>query len=130
MLFRILADLVVALHMAFIVFVVLGGLLVLWRPRLAVLHLPAALWGLFVELTSGLCPLTPLEQQLRLQANQQGYVGGFIEHYLLSVIYPSGLTYRLQLLFAAAVLSINAAVYAMVFLRMRRRNLQQASRER
>ena len=116
---RVLADLVVVLHGAFIVFVVAGGLLVLcwrWAPAL---HLPAALWGVFVELTGRACPLTPLENSLRRAAGDAGYAGGFIEHYLLPVIYPAALTPRVQLVLAAGVVVANALVYAVVWRRRR-----------
>ena len=108
------ADLVVLLHFAFILFVVLGGLLVLRWPKLAWLHLPAAAWGVAIELRGGICPLTPLENALRRAAGEAGYGGGFIEHYLLPIIYPAALTRDIQLLLGLAVLLLNLAVYAWV----------------
>ncbi len=88
----VIADVLVVLHFAFIVFVVLGGLLV-WRwRRVAWLHVPAALWGAAIEFVSGVCPLTPLENQWRVQAGESGYPHSFIEQYLAPLIYPAGLT--------------------------------------
>lgn len=111
MVFRWLADLTVGLHLAFVVFVVLGGLVALRRPRAAWLHLPAALWGILVEYAGWICPLTPLEQWLRLLAGEAGYGGGFVEHYLLPVLYPAGLGRPSQWLLGTLVLAINVAVY-------------------
>ena len=106
-----MADLVVTLHFAFVLFVLLGGLLVLRWPWLAVLHLPAAIWGALIEFAGWVCPLTPLEQSLRLQAGEQGYSGSFVEHYLLPVLYPSGLTRNIQLVLGSLVIIINLGVY-------------------
>lgn len=111
MIFRWLADLVVGLHLFFVTFVVLGGLLALRRPRLAWLHLPAALWGILIEYAGWICPLTPLENWLRLRAGQSGYAGGFVEHYLLPVLYPAGLDRPTQWLLGTLILGINGAVY-------------------
>ena len=117
---RLLADTVVAVHLAFIAFVVVGGLLVLWRRWWAVLHLPAVAWGAWTEFTGTLCPLTPWEQALRRQAGEAGYAGGFVEHYIVPLIYPAALTPRLQLALGAFVLLLNAAIYAAVWRRQRR----------
>ena len=114
MAFRLAADAVVLVHLLFILFVLFGGLLVLrWRWVMA-LHLPAVAWGAAVEFLHLYCPLTPLENQLRQAAGQQGYDGGFIEHYLIPLIYPRGLTAEMQLGFGAVVLVLNIAVYAYV----------------
>lgn len=121
MLFRVLADLVVVVHLAFVIFVVLGGLLVLRWPRVMWLHLPAAAWGVWIELSGGICPLTPLEKSLRRSGGLAGYSGGFVERYLLGVLYPQGLTREIQFGLAALVLLVNAAVYGWVLLRWRRR---------
>lgn len=107
----VLADLVVLLHLAFILFVMLGGLLVLRRRRLMWLHLPVVVWGAAIEFVGWICPLTPLENRLRAAAGEAGYSGGFIEHYLIPLIYPAGLTRELQWLLGALVLLVNAAVY-------------------
>ena len=107
----VLADLVVLLHLAFILFVMLGGLLVLRRRRLMWLHLPVVAWGAAIEFVGWVCPLTPLENHLRAAAGEAGYSGGFVEHYLIPLIYPEGLTRELQWLLGALVLLVNAAVY-------------------
>jgi hypothetical protein len=117
---RLLADALVAVHVAFIVFVVAGGLLALRHRGWAALHLPAVLWGAFAELTGTVCPLTPLENALRRRAGEAGYPGGFVEHYLIPLIYPEALTSRTQVLLGLAVLAINAIVYALVWRSWRR----------
>ncbi len=119
--FRLLADLVVGLHFLFVLFVVLGGLMLLRWPRLAWIHLPAALWGSMIELGGWICPLTPLENLLRTRAGEAGYQGGFIEHYILPVLYPGNLTRGIQLVLGAAVIVINLSVYAVVLWRARTR---------
>ena len=117
MIWRLLADATVLVHLAFIVFAVLGGFLVLRRPRLGYLHLPAALWVAWLELTSATCPLTGLENNLRARAGQAGYSEGFIDHYLLPLIYPTGLTSEVQTVLGLAVIVINVAIYVIVFRR-------------
>jgi uncharacterized protein DUF2784 len=114
-----LADLLVVLHLLFVAFVGLGGLLVLRWARVAWLHLPAALWGMGIELTGRICPLTPLEQELRRRAGESAYQGDFVSHYLLPVLYPRGLTRGSQLVLAALVLGINLAIYSVVLRRRR-----------
>lgn len=108
---RLLADGLVVFHFLFIVFVLFGGLLVVRYPRLAWLHLPAVAWGAVTELTGWICPLTPWEQELRRKAGQSGYAGGFIEHYLIPVIYPAGLTPTIQVVLGVVVVAVNAGVY-------------------
>jgi hypothetical protein len=120
MLYNAVANGVLLLHAAFIVFVLLGGLLALRWHMLPWLHLPSVLWVILIELNGWICPLTPLENRLRESAGMQGYSGGFIEHYLLPLIYPPGLTPGLQAVFAAVVAGINIAVYGLLW-RMRRR---------
>lgn len=117
MLYRFAADALVLFHLLFIVFVLFGGLLVFFRPWLALLHLPAAAWGMSVEFFRLYCPLTPLENHLRRAAGQQGYDGGFIEHYLIALIYPAGLTPSMQLWMGGLVLLINLSVYVALLLR-------------
>ncbi|MDP3938192.1 MAG: DUF2784 domain-containing protein [Deltaproteobacteria bacterium] len=120
MVYHTLAGLVVVLHLAFIIFVVVGGLLALcwhWAP---LVHLPAALWGVFIEVSGGVCPLTPLENALRRAAGASGYSGGFIEHYLVPTIYPVALSHPVQLLLASLVVLANALVYWFVWRRYRR----------
>jgi hypothetical protein len=119
-LFSWLADLAVLLHALFILFVVGGGFLVLRWPRLAWLQLPAALWGGVVELTSGLCPLTDLELYWRRLGGESGYSGSFIEHYLEPLIYPAGLTVRLQIAMGVGVLLLNGAIYLTLWRRRSR----------
>jgi hypothetical protein len=114
---RIAADAVLALHLAFVLFVLLGGLLVLRAPGFAWVHLPALAWGAFIEFTGGICPLTPLEVALRQAAGDAGYAGDFLEHYIVAILYPDGLTRDLQVLFGAAVLLVNVAIYAAVLRR-------------
>ncbi|MEK1907265.1 MAG: DUF2784 domain-containing protein [Pseudomonas sp.] len=111
MIWRLAADAVVLVHLLFIVFVLFGGLLVLRWRWLALLHLPAAAWGVAVELLHLYCPLTPLENQLRQAAGEGGYSGGFVEHYLIPLIYPAGLTAQTQLWLGGVVLLVNLAIY-------------------
>ena len=118
---RLLADALVVAHLVFIVFVVAGGLIVLRWPRVAWLHLPAVAWGIYAEATATVCPLTPLENLWRRQAGDAGYAGGFVEHYLVSLIYPAGLTPRLQLAIAAFVTLVNLVIYAAVWRNRRKR---------
>jgi hypothetical protein len=117
--YRMLADGVLLLHLAFILFVTLGGLLVLRRPRLAWVHLPAVLWGVAIEFFGWICPLTPLENTLRRLAGEAGYGGGFIQHYLLPLIYPGALTRELQWGLGFAVLALNAVFYTLLWRRAR-----------
>lgn len=115
-----LASIVLALHGAFVLFVVAGGALALRWPRAAWVHLPAVAWGAGIELAGGICPLTPLENRLRALAGQAGYDGGFVEHYLLAWLYPDGLTREIQVALGLAVVVLNVAVYATVWMRSRR----------
>ena len=101
------------------VFVVLGGLLVLRWPRIAYLHVPTAIYGAAIELFGWVCPLTPLENSLRREAGQAGYSGGFIEHYILPILYPSALTREIQLLLGLLVVAFNVGIYAYVVRRRR-----------
>lgn len=115
MFFRLAAEGVLLLHLAFIVFVVLGAALAARWPWLLVVHAPAAAWGFFVELTGRVCPLTYAENYLRIKSGEAGYSDSFIEHYLLAVIYPAGLTRGIQLVLAAVVVAVNLAIYGWVF---------------
>jgi hypothetical protein len=117
MAYRILADLVVGVHALFVVFVVAGGLLALRWPWAAAVHLPAAVWGTLIEFRGWICPLTPLEKSLRASAGQAGYAGGFIEHYLLPVLYPAGLTPGVQLVLGSLVIAVNVVVYGFLLRR-------------
>ncbi len=116
----VLADGVLLVHALFVVFVAAGGLLALRWIGVAWLHLPCALWGVWIEFTGGICPLTPLENGLRIRAGQLGYDGGFIEHYVTSVLYPEGLTRELQFALGASVLVVNAVIYGIALTRRRR----------
>lgn len=121
MLAALAADLVALLHLGFILFVGLGVLLVLRWPALAFAHLPAAAWGIVIELHGGIpCPLTPLEKALRRTAGESGYPGGFIDHYLMALIYPPGLTRGMQIGLGVGVLAVNLIGYAVLVARRRR----------
>ena len=110
-LFRAAADLVVAVHAAFVVFVVLGALLVVRRPRLVWVHAPAAVWGVFIEFLGWICPLTPLENYLRQRGGASAYQGEFIEHYILPVLYPAHLTRNHQIWLGSLAVVINILLY-------------------
>ncbi len=116
---RVLADLLVVIHGLVILFILLGGVLALWRRWVAWVHLPFAAWGVLVEAMGWICPLTPLENRLRRAAGSGGYEGGFIEHYLIPMIYPSGLTAEIQLGLAILVVIVNVGVYSIVLFRWR-----------
>ena len=124
MFYRVLADVVLLFLLAFILFVVLGSLLV-WRfPRLAWLHLPAVMWAGLVEISGRVCPLTPLENHLRRLSGEAGYHGGFIEHYLLPIVYPDAVQGAAgrgwQVALGVTLVAGNAGLYALLLLRRRR----------
>ena len=119
---RALADATVVLHLGFVLFVVLGGLIVARWRRVAWVHVPAACWGAWIEFADWVCPLTPLENWLREQGAGTAYSSSFIEHYLLSVLYPESLSRELQWVLGGAVLVINAVVYVIVLRRGVRRS--------
>jgi hypothetical protein len=121
MAYSTLANAVLIIHLAFVVFVALGGLLVLRRRSLAWVHLPAALWGILIEYADWVCPLTPLENVLRRRAGETGYTGGFIEQYLMALLYPGGLTRRMQIGLGTVALVINVAVYVRLWILTHRR---------
>ena len=121
---RVLADVTVVVHLLFVAFVVLGGLLVLRWPAAAWLHLPAAAWGAWVELAGWVCPLTPLENWLRREGGEPAYTSGFVEHYVLPLLYPVSLPREVQLALGASVLLVNALIYAVV---LRRRGRARAA---
>ena len=112
MLYRLLADLVLVVHAAFVAVVMLGGVAVLRWPRMAWWHLPVALWGAGIEFLGGICPLTPLENRWRQLAGDQGYAGGFVEHYMVALLYPDGLTRSIQVALGLLVVVVNVAIYA------------------
>ena len=117
MLFRVLADATVVLHLAFVLFVVLGGLIVARWRRVAWVHLPATGWGAWIEFAGWVCPLTPLENWLREQGGGTAYTSSFIEHYLMPALYPESLSRELQWALGGMVLLINAVVYTVAFRR-------------
>ena len=118
MLYRLLADVVLVAHLGFVLFVVAGGFLILRWPGMAWVQLPSAFWGLVVEWSGWICPLTPLENRLRAQGGAAGYAGGYVEHYLVPVLYPASLTRGVQVLLGATVLVINLIAYALAFARI------------
>lgn len=124
MIYRLLADGVLVVHLAFIVFVVLGGIAVLRWPRVAWLHLPTVAWGAWIEFSGSICPLTPLEIWLRARGGSASYEGGFIEHYLTALIYPDGLDRRQQMMLGTFVLVLNAAIYAGLLFARRRSSVR------
>jgi hypothetical protein len=120
MLYRLLADAVLVTHFGFIAFAVIGAALLLWQrtPRwVALMHLACAAWASYVMFSGRICPLTPLENHLRKLGGEAGYSGGFIERYLLSIIYPAGITREFQIVLGISVLLINFAIYAWVIYR-------------
>ena len=119
MIYKLLADFVFIVHLLFVLFVVLGGIVV-WRyPKMAWLHIPAAAWGALIEFGGWICPLTPWEQSLRRLAGEEGYSGGFVEHYLVPILYPAGLTRDIQIGLGILVLVINVTAYALIYRRFR-----------
>ena len=117
---RIAADAVLVLHLAFVLFVLLGGLLALRASRFAWLHLPALAWAAFVEFTGRACPLTPLEVALRRAAGDSGYAGGFVDHYIVALLYPEALTREAQIALGAALVVLNVVIYGAVVFHVRR----------
>jgi len=129
MIYGLLADLVLALHALFVVFVVLGGLLALRWRRAVFVHAPCALWGAWVTMAGWICPLTPLEVTLRQHAGEVGYAGGFLERYLVPILYPGDLTRGIQIGLGVVVLVLNIAIYAAMtrwWWRSRRRMIHRA----
>jgi len=122
MIFRLLADAVLVFHLAFVAFVVLGAALVALWPKLLLLHVAAVAWGVLVELSGLICPLTPLEVHLRQLGGEAGYSGGFIQHYVAGVLYPAGLTRTVQVWLGIAAAAFNVGMYSYIILRRRRRS--------
>lgn len=120
LLFQLAADGLVVMHLLFILFVISGGFLVLRNRKWALVHLPAALWAATVEFTGWFCPLTPLENWLRLRGGEARYTSSFVEHYLLPLLYPAELTRGLQITLGLAVIVVNGLVYFRVFRRLHR----------
>lgn len=115
MLFQFAADAVLLLHLSFILFALLGAASTVWWRWMPIVHLPAAAWGIFVEVTGRICPLTYLENYLRIKAGQSGYTESFIEHYLLAIIYPAAITRGVQFVLAGAVVIVNVVIYGWLF---------------
>ena len=126
MLYNFLANFVLVLHVFFVLFVLLGGFLVLWKPGVAWFHIPAVIWAASIEFFGWICHLTPLENMLRERGGAAGYDAGFIEHYLVPILYPASLTRLMQVGFGLIVLSVNIGIYFTVWSRMRKagRDLQ------
>lgn len=128
MLYQLLADALVFIHVGFIAFVVLGGFLA-WRwRRVAWIHAPAALYGAAISLVGWVCPLTPLENRFRRLAGQAQYEGGFVEHYILPVLYPADLSFDLRIALGFVVLIVNATAYSVYFWRPNTKPRQGSSR--
>lgn len=121
MIYGLLADAALVAHVAFVAFVVFGGLVVLRWPKVAWLHVPCALWGAWVEVAGWICPLTPLEISWRRRAGEIGYTGGFLEHYVVPLLYPAGLTREVQVGLGVAVVALNVVLYALAWRRWRAR---------
>jgi hypothetical protein len=115
-----LADFVVMLHACFVLFVMLGGFLVLWKVSLAWYHVPAVMWGAGIEFLGWVCPLTPLENMLRVRGGVAGYANGFIEHYIVPILYPAALTRKMQIGLGMIVLGVNIAVYLTLWQKSRK----------
>lgn len=115
--YQLAADLIVLVHFLFVIFVLFGALLLLWRRWLIWLHLPALVWGVVIELTGWICPLTPLENKMRLQAGLEMYSGDFVMHYIMPILYPQNLTRELQVGYGVLVILINAGIYIYLFRR-------------
>lgn len=118
MLYRVLTDVVVVVHIIFILFAVTGGLLILRSKRFAWLHLPAVIWAVLVEMNGWMCPLTPLENYFREKSGVMGYKTGFIEHYFMPLLYPGTITRRAQIILGILVLAINVGIYGWVLSRI------------
>lgn len=120
MLFRLLADLVVLVHFAFVIFVIAGAFLALRWPRITWVHVPAFAWGALIEFAGWICPLTPLENWLRVRGGAAAYGGGFVEHYVIPILYPGSLTRTVQIALGVTVLLVNVSVYGWLLLRRAR----------
>jgi hypothetical protein len=123
----VLADAMVIMHLLFVIFVMTGGFLLVRWPKLAWLHLPAVAWGAIVEFTGWICPLTPLENHLRMLGGGGVYSGGFVERYLLPVLYPENLTLPIQQVLGGAVVGVNLVAYALAYRALRRKAVTQSA---
>ena len=120
MVYGFLANLVVLLHFAFVVFALFGGILVLRWRWLVWVHVPTAAWAVLIEFAGWYCPLTPMENRLRALGGEAGYSGGFVEHYVMPVLYPDGLTRGVQIALGVFALTLNLAIYTFLLLRRKR----------
>ena len=127
MIYSFLADLLMVLHLVFILYVIAGALLIFKWPKTLLLHLPACFWGMTVEFIGWICPLTPWEIQLRRLGGEEGYTGSFIEHYLIPIIYPSGLTREVQMVVGGTVLIVNLSLYNLNLIKKRKRKTPEDS---
>ena len=127
MIYSFLADLVMFFHLVFILYVIAGALLIIKWAKTLWLHLPSCFWGMTVEFTGWICPLTPWEIQLRRLAGEEGYTGSFIEQYLIPIIYPSGLTREIQMLLGSIVLIVNLSLYILILIKRRKRKIPENS---
>ncbi|MBT8332172.1 MAG: DUF2784 domain-containing protein [Deltaproteobacteria bacterium] len=116
MAYHLVADVVVGIHLLFVVFALLGALLLIRWPRIAWGHLPAVAWAAWIEFSGRICPLTPLENALRIRGGGSGYTADFVAHYMMGLLYPDALTRRIQIVLGAFVLVINVALYGFVFI--------------
>ncbi len=123
MIYLILANIILVLHFLFIFFVVVGSLFVFYKKWLIWLHIPAALYGVLIEFSGWICPLTPLENHFRILAGQSGYSHSFVQQYLLKIIYPEGLTRQSQLIMGSALLIITLIIYLLIFKRFRKKQI-------
>jgi len=122
MIYLILTEAVLAVHLAFVLFVVIGGVGIFYRRSVAWIHVPAVIWAALIEFAGWICPLTPLENLLRTRGGLSGYETGFIEHYVMPVLYPAALTRHLQIVLGLMVLGINLIIYGVVFFSSYTRN--------
>jgi hypothetical protein len=122
MVYRVLADVVLAVHFAFVLFVALGGIWVIYRPVVAWIHVPTVAWAALIEFAGWICPLTPLENLLRAKGGLNGFETGFIERYILPVLYPAALTRSLQIILGVMVLGINLFIYGLVLYKWGRKS--------
>ena len=127
MIYSFLADLLVVFHLVFILYVIAGALLIFKWTKTLWLHLPSCFWGMTVEFTGWICPLTPWEIQLRRLAGEEGYSESFIEHYLIPIIYPSGLNWEIQMLLGSIVLIVNLSLYTLILIKRRKRKTPENS---
>lgn len=118
--YALMADVIVVLHLLFILFVVSGGFLALKWPKIVYLHIPAVVWGVYIEFSGKICPLTPLENWFRLKSGQIGYAGDFIERYIVPIIYPVNLTREMQITFGVSALLINVLAYSLVIYQLKK----------